>query len=140
VTPFVDVRYQRLDQGRFAEAGGYGFGLMAGARSVGRLQTGIGLRAERGWRLANGMRMQFDGSAAWRHALHQYGGVFDASFTGFADWMPVDGVGLSRDESLLRAGVSLWPTRNFGLRLGYTREQGSRQQAGSAMLQGTLTF
>ncbi|TAM96390.1 MAG: autotransporter domain-containing protein, partial [Rhodanobacteraceae bacterium] len=140
ITPFVGLRYQRLDQGAFAEAGGYGFGLMAGARSVGRLQTTVGLRAERGWRLANGMQMQFDGSAAWRHALRQYGDVFDASFTGFTDWMPVDGVGLSRDESLLRAGVSLWPTRNFGLRLGYTREQGSRQQANSAMLQGTFAF
>ena len=50
--------------GAFAEAGGYGFGLKADSRTVGRLQTGLGLRAERGWNLANGMRMQFDGSAA----------------------------------------------------------------------------
>ncbi|MGH8182626.1 MAG: autotransporter outer membrane beta-barrel domain-containing protein, partial [Rhodanobacteraceae bacterium] len=140
ITPFVDMRYQRLDQGAFAEAGGYGFGLMANARTVGRLQSGVGLRAERGWWLANGMRMQFDGSAAWWHALHQYGDAFDASFTGFNDWMPVDGVGLSRDESVLRAGVSLWPTRQFALRLGYTREQGQRQQASSVMLQGAFAF
>ncbi|MBU6418034.1 MAG: autotransporter domain-containing protein, partial [Xanthomonadaceae bacterium] len=110
VTPFVDARYQQLRQGAFAETGGYGFGLKAESRTVGRLQTGFGLRAQRGLRLANGMWMQFDGSAAWRHALHQYGDAFDASFTGFDDWMPVDGVGLSRDESVLRAGVSLWPT------------------------------
>jgi uncharacterized protein with beta-barrel porin domain len=140
ITPFVDARYQQLRQGAFAEAGGYGFGLKAGSRTVGRLQTGLGLRAERGLRLANGMWMQFDGSAAWWHALHQYGDAFDASFTGFDDWMPVDGVGLSRDESVLRAGVSLWPTRAFGLRLGFTREQGSRQQSSSAMLQGTVAF
>ncbi|TAN08322.1 MAG: autotransporter domain-containing protein [Rhodanobacteraceae bacterium] len=140
ITPFVDMRYQRLDQGAFAEAGGYGFGLKANARMVGRLQSGVGLRAERGWWLANGMRMQFDGSAAWWHALHQYGDAFDASFTGFNDWMPVDGVGLSRDESVLRAGVSLWPRRDFDVRLGYTREQGSRQQANSVMLQGTVAF
>jgi autotransporter-associated beta strand protein len=140
VTPFVDARYQQLRQGAFAEAGGYGFGLKADSRTVGRLQTGLGLRAERGLRLANGMWMQFDGSAAWWHALHQYGDAFDASFTGFDDWMPVDGVGLSRDESVLRAGVSLWPTHAFGLRLGFTREQGSRQQSSSAMLQGTVAF
>ena len=140
VTPFVDARYQQLRQGAFAETGGYGFGLKANSRGVGRLQTGVGLRAQRGLRLANGMWMQFDGSAAWWHALHQYGGAFDASFTGFDDWMPIDGIGLSRDESVLRAGVSLWPTRAFGLRLGLTREQDSRQQSSSAMLQGTFAF
>jgi autotransporter-associated beta strand protein len=140
LTPFVDARYQQLRQGAFAETGGYGFGLKADNRTVGRLQTGVGLRAQRGLHLANGMWMQFDGSAAWWHALHQYGDAFDASFTGFDDWMPVDGIGLSRDESVLRAGVSLWPTRSFGLRLGFTREQGSRQQSNSAMLQGTLAF
>ncbi|HEX5960304.1 MAG TPA: S8 family serine peptidase [Rhodanobacteraceae bacterium] len=140
ITPFVAVRYQHIDQGGFAEAGGYGFGLKANAHAAGRLQTGIGLRAEHDWRLANGMRMQFDGSAAWRHALHQYGAAFDASFTGFDDWLPVDGIGLSRDESVLRAGWSLWPARNFGLRLGYTRAQGQRQQAGSVMLQGAFAF
>ena len=140
ITPFADLRYQRLDQGAFAEAGGYGFGLKANARTAGRLQSGLGLRAERGWNLANGMRMQFDGSAAWRHALHQYGDAFDASFTGFNDWLPVDGIGLSRDETVLRAGVSLWPTRTFGLRLGYTREHGQRQQASNVMLQGAFAF
>lgn len=140
ITPFVDLRYQRLDQGAFAEAGGYGFGLMADAHTIGRLQTGAGLRAERGWRLANGMLMRFDGSAAWRHALHQYGDAFDASFTGFDDWMPVDGIGLSRDESILRAGLSLWPTRAFGLHLGFTRGQGQRQQSQSVMLQGAFAF
>jgi autotransporter-associated beta strand protein len=140
ITPFVDARYQQLREGAFAEAGGYGFGLKADGRTVGRLQAALGLRAERGVRLANGMWLQVDGSAAWWHALHQYGDAFDASFTGFEDWMPVDGVGLSRDESVLRAGVSLWPTRNFGLRLGLTREQGSRQQSSSAMLRGSVSF
>ncbi|MDE2270571.1 MAG: autotransporter domain-containing protein, partial [Xanthomonadaceae bacterium] len=140
ITPFVDARYQRLGGGAFAESGGLGFGLKAYAHTVGRLQAGAGVRAQRGWRLSDGMWMQLDGSAAWRHALHQYGDVFDASFTGFSDWLPVDGIGLSRDESVLRAGVSLWPTRDFGLRLGFTREQGSRQQAGNVMLQGTFVF
>ena len=140
ITPFANVRYQRLDQGGFAETGGYGFGLMANARTAGRLQTGIGLRAQGGSRLANGVQVRFDGSVAWRHALHQYGGVFDASFTGFDDWMPVDGVGLSRNEALLRAGMSLWPTRTFGVRLGLSREQGSREQAGSVSLQGMVAF
>jgi autotransporter-associated beta strand protein len=140
ITPFVDAHYQRLNQGAFAETGGLGFGLKADGRTVGRLQAGVGVRAQRGWRLANGMRMQFDGSASWRHALHQYGDAFDASFTGFNDWLPIDGIGLSRDESVVRAGVSLWPTRDFALRLGYTREQGSRQLASDVMLQGSFVF
>jgi autotransporter-associated beta strand protein len=140
ITPFVDARYQRLNDGAFAETGGLGFGLKAAPHTVGRLQAGAGLRVQRGWRLANGTWMQWDGSASWRHALHQYGDAFDASFTGFNDWMPIDGIGLSRDESVLRAGVSLWPSRNFALRLGYTREQGSRQQSSSTMLQGTFAY
>lgn len=140
VVPFADVRYQRLDLGGFTEQGGLGYGLVADARSVDRLQAGLGLRAERGWRLANGMRVQFDGSVGWQHALHQYGSVFDASFTGFNDWLPVEGIGLSRNTAILRAGLSLWPTRNFGLRVGYMREQDQQERAGSAMLQGTVTF
>jgi autotransporter-associated beta strand protein len=140
VVPFADVRYQSLDLGGFAEQGGLGYGLKAEARTVGRLQTGLGLRAERGWRLANGMQMAFDGSAGWQHTLHQHGDVFNASFTGFNDWLPVEGIGLSRNTTIVRAGVSLWPTSNFGLRLGYMREQDQQERAGSAMLQGTVTF
>ncbi|HJP98603.1 MAG TPA: S8 family serine peptidase [Rhodanobacteraceae bacterium] len=140
ITPFADVRYQRLDQGAFAEQGGYGFGLMADGRTVGRLQAGLGVRAQRGWQLENGAWMQFDGGLAWRHALHQYGQVFDASFTAFDNWMPVEGVGLSRDESVARAGLSLWPTRRFGLRLGLEHQQGERQRADSVMLQGAVSF
>ncbi|HEX7326016.1 MAG TPA: S8 family serine peptidase [Rhodanobacteraceae bacterium] len=140
ITPFVDARYQRLGAGAFAENGGYGFGLRAGAHSVGRLQAGAGLRAARSWQLANGMWMQFDGSAAWEHALHQYGDVFNASFTGFNDWLPISGVGLSRDESVLRAGLTMWPRRNVDLRLGYLGEEGQRQHANSVMLSGAVTF
>jgi len=140
ITPFVDVRYQRIEQGAFAEQGGYGFGLTANARTVGRLQTGAGIRAQRAWQLADGMRMEFDGSASWRRAVHQHGEAFAASFTGFDDWMPMQGIGLSRDASMLRAGLSLWPTRTFALRLGYAREQGERQRANSVMLQGALGF
>jgi autotransporter-associated beta strand protein len=140
VVPFADVRYQRLDLGGFNEQGGLGYGLKAEARSAGRLQAGLGLRTGRGWRLANGMQVEFDGSAGWHHTLHQYGDVFDASFTGFNNWLPVDGIGLSRNTAILRAGLSLWPTRNFGLRLGYMYEQDQQERAGSAMLQGTVTF
>ncbi|HEX7369119.1 MAG TPA: autotransporter outer membrane beta-barrel domain-containing protein, partial [Rhodanobacteraceae bacterium] len=140
LTPFADVRYQRLHQGAFAEQGGYGFGLMADAHAVGRTQAGLGMRAQRDWRLGNGMWLQLDGGAAWRHAMHQYGDVFDASFTGFDQWLPVSGVGLSRNESVLRAGLTLWPTDTFNMRLGYMREQGSRQQDDNVMLQGALTF
>ncbi len=140
VVPFADVRYQRLDLGGFTEQGGLGYGLMAEARTAGRLRTGLGLRAERGWQLANGMQMEFDGSAGWQHTLHQYGSVFDASFTGFNDWLPVKGIGLSRNTTVLRAGLSLWPAHNFGLRLGYMHQQDRREQADSTMLQGTVTF
>ncbi len=140
VTPFADLRYQRLQQGAFAEQGGYGFGLTANAHSTGRLQSGLGLRIDCDWRLANGMAVAFDGSTAWRHALHQYGAAFDASFTGFDQWLPVSGVGLSRNESILHAGVSVWPTAHAALRLGVTREEGGRQRSTAATLQATVAF
>jgi len=140
ITPFADLRYQRLDQGGFSEQGGYGFGLVANGRTVGRLQAGLGVRALRDWRLGNGMWLQFDGGVAWRHALHEYGEAFDASFTAFDNWMPVVGVGLSRDEAVARAGLSWWPTQRLGLRLGYEHQQGQRQRADHVMLQGSLRF
>lgn len=140
IAPFAAVRYQRLAQGGFSEQGGYGFGLMANGRMVGRLQAGLGVRAQRDWRLGNGMWMQFDGGLAWRHALHEYGEAFDASFTSFDNWMPVAGIGLSRDEAVARAGLSLWPTRRLGLRIGYEHQQGQRERADDVMLQGSLQF
>ncbi len=140
VEPFADVRYQRLDLGGFTEQGGLGYGLMADGHTAGRMQAGFGLRAMNDWRLANGMRMELDGSAGWQHTLRQYGCVFDASFTGFDNWLPVEGIGLSRNTATLRAGLSLWPTHDFGLRVGYMLEQGEREHAGGAMLQGAVTF
>jgi hypothetical protein len=52
----------------------------------------------------------------------------------------VRGIGLSRDESVMRAGLAFWPTHTFGLRLGYARERGEHQRADSIMLQGALGF
>jgi autotransporter-associated beta strand protein len=140
VVPFAAVRYQRLDLGGFIEQGGLGYGLEADSHAVGRTQAGLGMRAVHRWQLFNGMRLVFHGSAGWHHTLQQYGAVFDASFTGFNQWLPVRGVGLSRNTETLRAGLSLWPTQDFGLRLGYLREQGGRQRAGSVMMQGAVTF
>ncbi|WIG55203.1 MAG: putative serine protease [Rhodanobacteraceae bacterium] len=140
VTPFADLRYQRLDLGGFAEQGGLGYGLKADAHIAERLQAGLGLRAVHGWRLTNGMQMAFDGSASWQHALHQNGNVFDASFTGFNNWLPVEGIGISRNMAILRSGLSLWPTRSFGLHLGYMREQGPHESSSNVMLQGAIKF
>jgi fibronectin-binding autotransporter adhesin len=140
IAPFVNLRYEQLDEGAFAEHGAGGFGLKADSRGAGRWQVGLGLRAENGWRLSNGMRMQLDGSATWRHTLSQYGGAFQASFTGFDDWMPLSGVGLSRNYAVLKMGVGLWPTRDLELHLGLEGQQGQHQQATAAMLQGTLRF
>src|SRR6185437_2013476 len=103
----------------------------------GRLQTCV--TSVLSWAVSPS-RVEWDGSAGWQHTLHQYGDVFDASFTGFNDWLPVEGIGLSRNTTVLRAGLSLWPSRGVGLRLGYTGEQGQHERAGSLMLQGMLAF
>jgi fibronectin-binding autotransporter adhesin len=140
IAPFVNLRYEQLDEGAFAEQGAGGFGLKADSRGTGRWQAGLGLRATRGWHLSNGMRMQLDSSAVWRHTLSQYGQAFQASFTGFDDWMPLSGVGLSRNYSVLKMGVGLWPTRDLELHLGLEGQQGQHQHAAAAMMQGVLRF
>ncbi|HJU27043.1 MAG TPA: autotransporter domain-containing protein, partial [Rhodanobacteraceae bacterium] len=140
VTPFLQLGYQHLGQGGFAEQDGYGFGLAAAPHGTGRLQDAFGLRASRDWSLAHGLRMGLDATASWRHALRQYGEAFDATFTGFDDWLPMDGVGLSRDYSTLAVGLEIWPSHDFGLRLGYQREQADRQRSDDFALQGSVSF
>lgn len=140
IVPFLGVRYEAMAAGAFAEQGAGGFGLKANGRDTGRWQTALGLRAARGWRLASGMRVQLDGSATWRHTVSQYGAAFQASFTGFDDWMPLSGVGLSRDYSTVQMGVGVWPARNLELHLGLVGQQGQHQHTHAALLEGRWRF
>jgi outer membrane autotransporter protein len=140
VIPFAGLRYESMVAGAFAEQGAGGFGLKAGSRNTGRWQTALGLRATRGWRLAGGMRVRLDGSATWRHTVSQYGAAFEASFTGFDDWMPLSAVGLSRDYATVQMGVGVWPAQNLEIHLGLIGQHGQRQQTEAAMLQGTWQF
>jgi uncharacterized protein with beta-barrel porin domain len=106
LTPFASVSYASIHRNGFSENGGDGFGLTADGHSTSRWQGGVGLRAGSSWLTAYG-KLRLDTTLGWQNAFATRGEVFAARYTGFAQWAPVDGIGLSR-----RAGT-------LGLALGW---------------------
>ncbi|MGE7139126.1 S8 family serine peptidase [Luteibacter sp. NPDC031894] len=100
LTPFANVQYASIHRDGFQENGGDGFGLAADGHTTSRWQAGFGLRAGGSWLTSVG-KLQLNAKLGWQNAFATKGEVFAARYTGFAQWAPVDGIGLSR-----RAGTA----------------------------------
>jgi outer membrane autotransporter protein len=140
LTPYLDLQYAQLRLDGFAEQGGAGFGLMAGAQTVQRWQAGAGLRAMRGWTLPGGSRLDLHASLQWQRAFGMRGDVLDASFTGLEQWAPVGGIGLSRYGGLAGLGLDWQATPRSSLGLDYRQEMAQHLHAKQATLSYRWTF
>lgn len=140
VTPYVNLQYTQIRRSGFNELGADGFGLKSDAQTVARWQTGVGLRAMRGWALANGGSLSLQTHVAWQQSFGLRGEVFDASFSGINQYAPIGGIGLSRYGGV--AGTSLdWNmTSRASLQLGYDQYFGQRQQARMATANFSWSF
>lgn len=138
VTPFVDMGYQRSGQSGFAEQGGGGFGLRGSARTLDRLQAGVGLRADRTWAFGHGRSVDLTARARWQHTVASRGDVFNASFVGMQQWTPLVGIGLSRRYALYGVGLNARWSAHAAIRLHYDREVGTRGSA--RMLSANVDF
>lgn len=105
LSPYVGSQLARIRSNGFTEAGAAGFGLRADGWDVDRWQAYAGLRASREWLFAAGFRFGIDGRAEWQRTLSDGNGLL-ASFTGIEQWMPVGGLSMARQGSLVGLGFN----------------------------------
>ena len=140
VAPFVNVEYARIGRDGFVEQGAGGFGLRSNAQTLDRWQAGLGLRASHHWDLGNDRAVDFSASAQWQRTLASRGDVFDASFVGLQQWQPLVGIGLSRYEGLIDAGLNATLSAHAALKFDYDYETGQRDHAQMLSARLNMTF
>ncbi|NII54460.1 autotransporter serine protease [Luteibacter sp. SG786] len=120
LTPFANVQYASIRRDGFQEYGGDGFGLAADGHTTSRWQAGFGLRAGGSWLTSMG-KLQLNAKLGWQNAFATKGEVFAARYTGFAQWAPVEGIGLSRRAGT--AGLNLSLDMSQQTQLGFDVDQ-----------------
>lgn len=140
VAPFVNVEYARIGRDGFAEQGAGGFGLRSNAQMLDRWQAGLGLRASHHWDLNNDRAVDVRASAQWQRTLASRGDVFDASFVGLQQWQPLVGIGLSRYDGLVGAGLNATLSAHAVLKFDYDYEMGQRDHAQMLSARLNMTF
>jgi autotransporter-associated beta strand protein len=135
LTPYLGADYARVDNDRFSESGGFGFGLRSDGSRAARSQALAGLRAEtrlRGWSIR--------GYAEWQQLLSSDGLAFDASFVGVDAWAPLAGLQPARSGGLMGLSVQSWLSRNSQLSFGYDQRFGPRGDLSQVALRYSAAF
>jgi len=120
LTPFANVQYASIHRSGFQEIGGDGFGLTANDHTTSRWQAGVCVRAGASWFTSYG-KLRLDMKLGWQNAFATRGEVFAARYTGFSQWAPVEGIGLSR--SAATAGLQLGWDMNERTQLAFGMDQ-----------------
>lgn len=140
LTPYVASQYARIRNDGFIESGADGFGLKVNANSSERWQAIAGLRGNRDWRFANGLRLGLEARAEWQNTLAARGTGFDASFVGVDQWQTLAGIGLADSSRLFGVGFDLGFSPDSKLRLDLSRRQASNLEDDQASLQYVVGF
>ena len=140
LTAYAGADHTRLDREGFREVGVDGFGLMTHASRGERTQALVGMRAERGWHLADGRELTLRGYGEWQESIAGQGLVFDASFVGVQSWSPLLGDDARSSSGLLGIGMDLQLPRQGRLSLGYDQRVGARTPARALALQVQYGF
>ncbi len=135
LTPYVGADYARVDNDRFSEQGGLGFGLRTQGGISSRSQALAGVRAEREWR---GWSLR--GYAEWQQLLSSQGLDADASFVGVDAWAPMAGLQPTRSGGLFGVSVESWLSRNTRLGFGYDQRFGPRGDLRQVALRYSAAF
>jgi autotransporter-associated beta strand protein len=135
-TPYANLQYAYAQRDGFNELGGDGFGLNSSSQTIQRWQAGIGLRGSREWKLPNGSNLSLQGHFLWQDAFAMHGVVPTASFAALQQFMPINGIGLSRYGSI--AGVALNWRFSTHSQLSLGADQYNAQRAHSTM--GSLNY
>jgi fibronectin-binding autotransporter adhesin len=129
LVPFASLDYARSERDAFMEQGAGGFGLRSEAQAVDRWQAGLGMRASRRWTFGNDRTLDLRAHAQWRHTLASNGESMDASFVGLQQWLPVQGIGMSRHGYVFGLGMDARLSRRTTLDVSYDYEEGQYDSA-----------
>jgi autotransporter-associated beta strand protein len=135
-TPYANLQYAYVSRDGFNELGGDGFGLNTSSQTIQRWQAGLGLRGSREWKLPNGSSLSLQGHFLWQDAFAMHGVVPTASFAALQQFMPINGIGLSRYGSV--AGVSLNWRFSARSQLSFGADQYTAQHEHATM--GTVNY
>lgn len=135
-TPYADLEYANVERDGFNELGGAGFGLSSSSQTIQRWQAAIGLRGSRQWQMPDGSSLALQARFQWQDAFAMRGVIPTASFTALQQFMPINGIGLSRYGSI--AGVSLNWRFSARSQLSLGADQYSAQRAHATM--GNLNY
>jgi len=135
-TPYANLQYANVQRDGFNELGGDGFGLSASSQTIQRWQAGVGLRASRQWQLSKGSSLSLQARYLWQDAFAMHGTVPNASFAALQQFMPINGIGLSRYGSI--AGVSLNWRFSARSQLSFGADQYNAQREHATM--GTVNY
>jgi autotransporter-associated beta strand protein len=135
-TPFANLQYAYVQRDGFNELGGDGFGLNSSSQTIQRWQAGLGLRGSREWKLPDGSSLSLQGHFMWQDAFAMRGVVPTASFAALQQFMPINGIGLSRYGNV--AGVSLDWRFSARSQLSFGADQYTAQREHATM--GTVNY
>ncbi|GKX64698.1 serine protease [Pragia fontium] len=139
-TPYVDTQYISLKQDAFKEEGASGFGLQANAQTTTRWQAGVGTRAGYGWDMGNKGKINLTAQTHYQRAIAQDNGSYNASFTGLNQYMPLDGVSLSRDVVMVGSGLEWLFTDDMALYMNYEQYFSDNQQSNMVNMNVSVRF
>lgn len=140
IMPYVDTQYISLKQGGFRESGASGFGLQANSQTTTRWQAGVGTRAGYGWDLEDKGKVNMTVQTHYQRAIAQDNGSYNASFTGVNQYMPLDGVTLSRDVMMIGSGLEWLFTDAMALNMNYEQYFSDNQQSSSINMNFSYRF
>ncbi len=139
-TPYVDSQYISLKQDAFKENGASGFGLQANSQTTTRWQAGVGARAGYGWDMGNKGKVNLTAQTHYQRAIAQDNGSYNASFTGVNQYMPLDGVPLSRDVMMVGSGLEWEFSDNMALNMMYEQYFADNQQSNMVNMNVSVRF
>ncbi|MDR0805989.1 MAG: S8 family serine peptidase [Enterobacteriaceae bacterium] len=140
ITPYIDSQYISLKQDAFKETGASGFGLQANGQTTTRWQAGVGTRAGYGWDMGDQGKINLTAQTHYQRAIAQDNGRYNASFTGMNQYMPLDGVSLSRDVMMVGGGLEWLFSDAMALYMNYEQYFSDNQQSNMVNMNFSVRF
>ena len=118
-TPFVGISHDTVQRGAFNEENSQ-FGLKADKKTYNQTSGLAGIRASQSFNFKNGSKATVQGYVTHQRALNNENLSFEASYSGLPNAkFKVKGIGLSKNQTWVGAGVLNEVTPNFAWYLNY---------------------
>ena len=118
-TPFVGILHDTVQRGAFNEENSQ-FGLKADKKTYNQTSGLAGIRASQSFNFKNGSKATVQGYVTHQRALNNEDLSFEASYSGLPNAkFKVKGIGLSKNQTWVGAGVLNEVTPNFAWYLNY---------------------